>query len=146
MKTRILAASLLASLALVAGSAAQARNGTMTCKMQYTLTGWSVIYKHASGTGVVRCSNGQRMTVKLSAKGGGLTVGKYKVRNGFGEFSGVRSIRDVLGTYASAGADAAAGAAVTSQAMTKGDVSLALSGTGEGVNLGVALTGFTISR
>lgn len=145
MKIRFLATSLLASLLLVGGGA-QARTGTMTCKMSYTLTGWSIIYKHASGSGTVRCSNGQRMAVKLSAKGGGLTLGKYKVRNGFGEFSGVRNIRDVLGTYASAGADAAAGAAVTSQAMTKGDVSLALSGTGEGVNLGVAITGFTISR
>ncbi len=145
MKNRILATALLASM-LLAASGAQARDGSMTCKMQYTLTGWSVIYKHAEGNGTVRCSNGQSMAVKLSAKGGGLTVGKYKVHNGFGEFAGVRSIDDVLGTYASAGADAAAGPGVTSQAMTKGDVSLALSGTGEGVNLGVAITGFTISR
>jgi len=145
MKNRVLATALLASM-LLAASGAQARDGSMTCKMQYTLTGWSVIYKHAEGNGTVRCSNGQSMAVKLSAKGGGLTVGKYKVHNGFGEFAGVRSIDDVLGTYASAGADAAAGPGVTSQAMTKGDVSLALSGTGEGVNLGVAITGFTISR
>jgi hypothetical protein len=145
MKPRVLATALFASM-LLAASGAQARDGSMTCKMQYTLTGWSVIYKHAEGKGTVRCSNGQSMAVKLSAKGGGLTLGKYKVHNGFGEFSGVRNIRDVLGTYASAGADAAAGPGVTSQAMTKGDVSLALSGTGEGVNLGVAITGFTISR
>jgi len=145
MKNRVLATALLAAM-LLAASGAQARDGSMTCKMQYTLTGWSVIYKHAEGNGTVRCSNGQSMAVKLSAKGGGLTVGKYKVHNGFGEFAGVRSIDDVLGTYASAGADAAAGPGVTSQAMTKGDVSLALSGTGEGVNLGVAITGFTISR
>lgn len=145
MKTRVLATALFASM-LLAASGAQARDGSMTCKMQYTLTGWSVIYKHAEGKGTVRCSNGQSMAVKLSAKGGGLTLGKYKVHNGFGEFSGVRNISDVLGTYASAGADAAAGPGVTSQAMTKGDVSLALSGTGEGVNLGVAITGFTISR
>ena len=145
MTPRLLASSLLASLLLV-GGAAQAQTGTMTCKLRYTLTGWSVIYKHAEGSGTVRCSNGRSMAVKLSAVGGGLTVGKYKVHDGFGEFAGVRSIDDVLGTYASAGADAAAGPGVTSQAMTKGDVSLALSGTGEGVNLGVALTGFTISR
>jgi hypothetical protein len=145
MKNHVLATALFASM-LLAASGAQARDGSMTCKMQYTLTGWSVIYKHAEGKGTVRCSNGQSMAVKLSAKGGGLTLGKYKVHNGFGEFSGVRNIRDVLGTYASAGADAAAGPGVTSQAMTKGDVSLALSGTGEGVNLGVAITGFTISR
>jgi hypothetical protein len=120
--------------------------GDVTCKMNYTLTGWSVLYKHAEGRGTVHCSNGQQMSVKLSAKGGGLTVGKYKITNGFGEFAGVENIDDVLGTYVAASADAAAVKAGTAQAMTKGDVSLALSGTGKGVNLGVALTGFTISR
>lgn len=117
---------------------------TITCKMNYSITGWSIFYKHASGSGVVRCSNGQTLSVRLSARGGGLTVGKYTIKNGFGEFAGVRTIRDVLGTYASASADAAAGKAATAQAMTKGDVSLALSGKGEGWNLGVAFTGFTI--
>jgi hypothetical protein len=146
MKAPLLLVPLLAGLLLAAGGGAQARTGTMTCKMSYTLTGWSIIYKHVTGGGTVHCNNGQSMSVRLSAKGGGLTVGKYKVHNGFGQFSGVRNIRDVLGTYASAGADAAAGPGVTSQAMSKGDVSLALSGTGEGVNLGVAITGFTISR
>lgn len=117
---------------------------TITCKMNYSITGWSIFYKQASGSGVVRCSNGRTLPVKLSARGGGLTVGKYTIKNGFGEFAGVRNIRDVLGTYASASADAAAGKAATAQAMTKGDVSLALSGKGEGWNLGVAFTGFTI--
>ena len=140
------AIALLAVAMLLVGGVADARTGTMTCKMTYSLTGWSIFYKHVSGSGTVTCSNGQRMSVKLSAKGGGLTAGKYKVTNGFGEFSGVRNIGDVLGTYVSAGADAAAGKAGTAQAMTKGDVSLALSGTGEGWNLGVAFTGFTISR
>lgn len=137
----ILAIALAAGLGMTALPAAA---GTMTCKMSYTMTGWSIFYKHASGTGTVSCSNGQRMAVRLSARGGGPTVGKYTIRNGFGEFAGVSSIRDVLGTYASVGADAAAGKAATAQAMTKGDVSLALSGKGEGWNLGIAFTGFTI--
>lgn len=136
----------LCAIALcVAATTATAHPGT-TCKMSYTLTGWSVFYKHAEGKGTIRCSNGQTMSVKLSAKGGGLTVGKYNVTNGFGEFAGVNDISDVLGTYVAASADAAAVKAGTAQAMTKGDVSLALSGTGKGVNLGVALSGFTISR
>ncbi|GAA4853268.1 hypothetical protein [Luteimonas vadosa] len=133
----------LAALTLPAAPPAQAA-GSITCKMRYSLTGWSVFYKRASGTGTVSCSNGQRMAVRLTARGGGPTVGKYTIPNGFGEFAGVTTIRDVLGTYASAGADAAAGKAATAQAMTKGDVSLALSGKGEGWNLGVAFTGFTI--
>lgn len=139
---RILAILLLASGAMLAQPASAA--DTITCKLSYSLTGWSIFYKHSSGSGVVRCNNGQSLRVKLSARGGGLTVGKYTIKDGFGEFAGVRNIRDVLGTYASAGADAAAGKAATAQAMTKGDVSLALSGKGEGWNLGVAFTGFTI--
>lgn len=136
----------LAILLLAGGSllSAPVAASTITCKMTYTLTGWSFFYKHASGNGVVRCSNGQTLPVRLSAKGGGPTIGKHKVNNGFGEFAGVRNIRDVLGTYVAASADAAAGRAATAQAMTKGDVSLALSGKGEGWNLGVAFTGFTI--
>ncbi len=139
---RILATLLLAGAGMLAMPASA--SDTMTCKLSYSLTGWSFFYKHSSGSGVVRCSNGQTLPVKLSARGGGLTVGKYTINNGFGEFAGVRNIRDVLGTYASASADAAAGKAATAQAMTKGDVSLALSGKGEGWNLGVAFTGFTI--
>jgi hypothetical protein len=142
---RRISIALFAAVLLLAGTA-QARTGTTTCKMTYSITGWSAFYKHASGSGNISCTNGQRMSVKLSAKGGGLTLGKYRITNGFGEFAGVRDIKDVLGTYASAGADAAAGKAATAQAMTKGDVSLALSGKGEGWNLGIAFTGFTISR
>ena len=147
MKHRTLSA-LAAGLALaVFGSVqAHAESANLDCKLKFSLTGWSLIFKHAEGHGTVMCENGESMNVKISAKGGGLTVGKSHIDNGTGRFTDVHNINDVLGTYASAGADAAAGPGVTSQAMTKGDVSLALSGTGEGVNLGVALTGFTISR
>jgi hypothetical protein len=140
------AIALFAAAMILAGSGADAREGTMTCKMTYTMSGWSVFYKSATGSGTVTCSNGKKMNVKISAKGGGLTLGKYKITDGFGEFAGVRDIKDVLGTYAAASADAAAKTAATAQAMTKGDVSLALSGKGEGWNLGVAFSGFTISE
>jgi hypothetical protein len=137
-----MALALLAASAIVAPPAQAA--GNLTCKMNYSLSGWSFFYKRATGTGTVTCSNGQRLPVRLTAHGGGPTVGRYSIPNGFGEFAGVSNIRDVIGTYASAGADAAAGKAATAQAMTKGDVSLALTGTGEGWNLGVAFTGFNI--
>ena len=135
-------------LALCLGLAAlPASAGTLTCKMDYTLSGWSVFYKTANGTGVIRCNNGQTMSVKIKAKGGGLTLGKYKVDNGFGQFGNVNDISEVLGSYVTAEANAGvADGSVTAQAMTKGDVSLALSGTGEGWNLGVALSKFTIKR
>lgn len=134
--------SLALCLALAAAPSAMA--GNLTCKMTYSLSGWSVFYKTASGTGNIRCDNGQTLSVKIETKGGGLTFGKYRIRNGFGQFSNVNDIRDVLGSYATAEAHAAADKSASAQAMTKGDVSLALSGKGEGWSLGVAFSKFTI--
>ena len=134
--------SLALCLALVAAPAAMA--GDLTCKMTYSLSGWSAFYKTASGIGVVTCNNGQRMSVKIETKGGGLTFGKYKIRNGFGQFANVNDIRDVLGRYATAEAHAAADKSASAQAMTNGKVSLALSGKGKGWSLGVAFSRFAI--
>lgn len=132
----------LACSGLVLGAPAHA--GDVSCKMTFQLTGWSVFYKTAKGTGTVHCSNGQTLQVKLRAKGGGLTFGKTKVSNGIGKFSGVSSVRDVLGSYANAEAHAGASKSADAQVLTKGNVSLALSGKGEGWNLGVAFGAFII--
>ncbi|WP_235577827.1 MULTISPECIES: hypothetical protein [unclassified Rhodanobacter] len=121
-----------------------ARAGDVSCKMTFQLSGWSVFYKTAKGTGTVRCSNGQSLNVKLRAKGGGLTFGKTKISNGIGKFSGVTGVRDVLGSYADAEAHAGASKSAAAQVLTKGSVSLALSGKGEGWNLGVAFGAFII--
>ena len=129
-------------LALIAAPSAMA--GNITCKMTYSLTGWSVFYKTASGSGSVSCSTGQTMSVKIDTKGGGLTFGKYKIRNGFGQFANVDDIRDVLGSYATAEAHASADKSASAQAMTNGKVSLALSGKGQGWSLGVAFSRFAI--
>ena len=132
------------ALCLALAAAPSAMAGNLTCKMTYSLTGWSVFYKTASGTGSVSCSNGQRMSVKIETKGGGLTFGKYKISNGFGQFANVDDIRDVLGSYATAEAHAAADKSASAQAMTNGKVSLALSGKGKGWSLGVAFSRFAI--
>lgn len=132
------------ALCLALAAAPSAMAGNLTCKMTYSLTGWSVFYKTASGTGHVSCSNGQRMSVKIETKGGGLTFGKYKISNGFGQFANVDDIRDVLGSYATAEAHAAAEKSASAQAMTNGKVSLALSGKGKGWSLGVAFSRFAI--
>ena len=132
------------ALCLALAAAPSAMAGNLTCKMTYSLTGWSVFYKTASGTGSVSCSNGQRMSVKIETKGGGLTFGKYKISNGFGQFANVDDIRDVLGSYATAEAHAAAEKSASAQAMTNGKVSLALSGKGKGWSLGVAFSRFAI--
>ncbi len=127
---------------LLAATPAIARD--VSCRLDFDMAGWSAFYKTASGTGRVSCDNGQSIAVSISAKGGGLTVGKSEIRGGRGEFSGVRSINEVLGTYVSAEAHAGVVKSSKAQVMTKGEVSLALAGTGEGVDLGVAFGGFTI--
>ncbi len=125
---------------------AQAAEATVKCDMTFNLSGWSLIYKHAEGSGVVTCSNGQRAKVKIAVVGGGLTAGKYHIDNGKGEISNVHSIADVFGDYAQAGAEAGVVKSSQAQVLTKGTVSLALAGTGEGFNLGVSAGKFTISR
>ncbi len=132
------------ALCLALAAAPSAMAGDITCKMTYSLSGWSAFYKTASGTGSVTCSNGQRMSVKIETKGGGLSFGKYRIRNGFGQFANVDDIRDVLGAYATAEAHASAENSASAQAMTNGKVSLALSGKGKGWSLGVAFSRFAI--
>jgi hypothetical protein len=140
----LVASALGAGLLLSAAPAFAADNGALTCQMTFTLSGWSAAYATASGTGTVTCSNGQSLRVTLDAKGGGLTVGKYKIDNGHGDFTGVNNIRDVLGGYAMAQAHAGAVNSSHVAALTKGSVSLALSGTGNGWDIGVGFSGFTI--
>lgn len=134
----------LALVAVFAAPVAQA-GGSIDCRMTFDMAGWSIFYKTASGTGTVTCDNGQSRTVSLSAKGGGITVGKSRIVGGIGEFSGVRSIDEVFGSYAAAEAHAGAAKSSKAQAMTKGDVSLALAGKGQGWDLGIAFGRFTIA-
>jgi hypothetical protein len=136
-------ALLVGGLALLPGPA---HAGEISCKMTFSLSGWSVFYKTAKGSGTVRCSNGQSMHVKLRTKGGGLTFGKTRIDNGIGKFTGVYDIHEVLGHYANAEAHAGAAKSAGAQALTKGNVSLALSGKGEGWNLGVAFGAFIIEQ
>ncbi|WP_294988245.1 hypothetical protein [uncultured Stenotrophomonas sp.] len=138
-------ALLLALSAAALAPVAQAA-GNLDCELRYNLSGWSLIYKTASGTGTVTCSNGASLPVRIRMKGGGLTVGKSKITNGRGSFTGAISVDELLGTYASVGAHAGAVKSGNAQVMTKGDISLALSGTGRGWDLGVDGAAFTLSR
>lgn len=134
---------LAAAVGLWSG-AASARE--ITCEMDFNLSGWSAFYKTASGTGMVSCSNGAKMKVDIHTKGGGITFGKSEIRNGHGKFSHLYDIEDILGSYATAGAHAGAVNSAEAQAMTKGPISLAISGRGQGWDLGFAFGRFTISR
>jgi hypothetical protein len=133
---------------LLAASHVQAADpaATVKCEMKFTMKGWSAFYKRSSGTGTVTCDNGQSASVKLEARGGGLTAGKSSIENGHGEFSAVKNIDEIFGAYAEAQAHAGAVKSSGARAMTKGEVSLALNGTGRGWDLGVAFGKFTIKR
>jgi len=146
--TRIYTAGPVLALAVAAvvPCSARAAAADLDCKLRFSLTGWSAIYKHAEGSGVVICANGKSMNVRISAKGGGLTVGKSHIDNGTGKFTDVHRIEDVLGTYVQGDASIGAVKSGTAQVLTKGTVSLALAGAGEGIDIGISVGGFTIER
>jgi hypothetical protein len=149
-KHSITAAALLMTLAGALGSAvsspAQATEANLKCHLRYSLAGWSILYKRAEGHGTVTCDNGERASVRIRVVGGGLTAGKYRIDDGKGEISHVRSIAEVFGDYAEAGAEAGVVRSAGAQVLSKGTTSLALAGTGSGVNLGISVGKFTISR
>jgi hypothetical protein len=120
--------------------------GKTDCEMHFSLTGWAAIYKHAEGEGTITCNNGKSFRVNIVAVGGGLTAGKYKVENATGKFSDVYDTSELFGSYAQGEANAGVVKSGIAQVLTKGNVSLALAGTGEGVNLGVSFGKFTIQR
>jgi hypothetical protein len=135
----------IATIAIYPG-AARAEKADIDCKLQFSLSTWSAIYKHSEGSGVVTCDNGRSMRVRIAAKGVGLTVGKSHVDGGTGRFSDVHQLSDVFGSYAQAEAHAGIVKSGTAQVLTKGPVSLALAGSGEGVDLGIDVGEFTLTR
>ena len=141
---RLVLPTIMIAAVLTAGSA-QAADGDLHCTLTFQTKTWSIIYKSATGFGTIHCSNGQSLRVTLSAKGGGLTAGKSE-ESGHGDFSPVGHIDDLLGGYAAAQAHAGAINSVQAQVMTKGEVSLALTGKGHGWSLGVDLSELKIER
>ncbi len=141
-----LATTVLASGLLASAPQARAAEADLGCTLKFNLSGWSAIYKHAEGHGTVTCKDGRSIKVDISAKGGGLTVGKSHIDNGTGKFTDVHTINDVLGTYAQGEANAGLVKSGTAQILTKGTVSLALAGAGEGIDLGISVGAFTLSK
>jgi hypothetical protein len=146
MTTKLRLALIFAVLALTLLVAGPVQAQTTTCRLSFSLTEWAVGVKVAHGSGTITCENGQTAQVKLEATGIGLVAGKNVVRDGHGKFTGVSDIREVFGTYASADAQAGVGKSGDAGALTKGPVSLALAAKGTGVELGLSVSAFTISR
>ncbi len=146
----VLAVSLAIAAVIVSGSRTAAANDynlAMTrCKMVLNMKGWSFLYKTMSGEGQVTCENGQSASVSIDSHAGGLTAGKTQITGGQGLFSDVTGVDEVLGTYVSAEVHAGATKSAQASAMTKGEVSLSISGTGRGIDLGFTMGAFTISR
>ena len=126
--------------------AADKTNRMATCRMVYDLKGWSVFYKTAEGSGWVTCSNGQRANVKIRVTGGGLSFGKMEISNGKGTFSEVRDISEIFGAYVAAEAHAGAVKSAQASVYTKGEISLAMTGSGRGVNIGIDFGKLEISK
>ena len=139
MKKLLFTALLMTLLALPAAADTK-------CEMEFELSGWSIFYKTASGEGTIECDNGQTAKVTLSSKGGGITFGRSKIKDGFATFTSVDKLEDLLGTYVQAEAHAGAGESAKASAMTKGEVSLSFAGKGQGVDLGISFGKFTIER
>ncbi|MCP3957081.1 MAG: hypothetical protein GY719_04450 [bacterium] len=137
----------IAALALSMSAAPAALGDELyNCEMEFDLRSWSAFVKKARGSGTVTCENGQSARVEIRVRGGGLTFGKSEIVNGKAKISGVKDISEVFGSYASASAHAGVGPSAEATAMTKGEVSLALAGTGRGIDLGVAFSKFKILR
>lgn len=146
MKT-VFVASVLAVAAIAAGPAFAASASTdMRCHLVFNLKGWSAFYKTAEGSGTVSCANGASARVRLRVKGGGLTVGTTTIDHGQGTFSRVYSINEIFGDYVAAEAHAGAGNSAQAAVYTRGEVSLALSGKGRGVNVGIDFGKLSITR
>lgn len=133
----LLAVAMIAAVPMQAGT---------RCEMTFTMSGWSAFYKTSSGTGTITCDNGQKAKVKLSAKGGGITFGRSKIKDAIGKFTEVDSISDLFGSYGQGEAHAGAGKSAKASVVTKGDISLAIAGKGTGVDVGIAFGKFTIEK
>jgi len=139
------AASTLLAAGMIHAPLASAA-GKTDCEMKFSLTGWAAIYKHAEGHGTITCTNGRSFEVDIVAVGGGLTAGKYKIEGGTGKFSEVYDTNELFGSYAQGEANAGVVKSGSAQALTKGNVSLALAGSGEGVDIGISFGKFTIRK
>jgi hypothetical protein len=147
MKHTLVVTLALAAAAVLGTHASMAQNerADLGCSLSFSMHGWSAIYSHAEGKGTVTCNDGTTMPVLITARGGGLTAGRTQVDDGVGRFTHVHTIDEVLGRYAQGEAHAGLTRSATAQVLTKGTVTLALHGSGEGIDLGVDVGEVTLT-
>lgn len=141
--TSIISLTILGAVLALSSNLVAAESLT-SCTMTYKLSGWSFVYKQYDGIGNISCSNGQRAQVALSSKSIGFTIGKSEIE-GTGVFSEVRNINEIYGNFAAFEGHAGATKSVDAQVLTRGEISLALSGKGRGIDIGVTLGALSIS-
>src|SRR5688572_12729864 len=77
---------------------------------------------------------------------GGITAGNARIRNGVGIFTEVWDINELIGDYRGASGQSGATRPARPNVITRGHVSLTLTRTRAGWNLGVTGGNFTIQR
>ena len=133
------------SLCALAFAWSSAQAAQTSCTLTYDMSGGGVFYKRSTGEGVISCDNGQTLKVGIEAKGGGITFGHSEIKDGIGKFSPINDVNDLIGGYATAEANAGAGEAAKAQVVTKGSISLALTGKGTGRTIGVSFGSFRLT-
>ena len=136
--------TLLVALPALAGE--EKGESKIKCEMEFSMKGWAALYRTASGSGTITCSNGETLDVELESRGFGLAAGEAEVSDARGVFSPVAKTEELLGTYIGRSAVAAAGEADAAGAFTKGEVSLAVYGEGKGKGLAEGGAKLTIKR
>lgn len=136
----------IAVLAIAALSVPLQAQALTRCTLRYSMSGGGAFYKRSTGEGTITCDNGQKLAVSIRSKGGGLTFGSSTITDGIGRFSPVHDIHELVGGYGTAEANAGTrDNASKAQVVTKGSISLALSGKGSGRTLGVSFGSFIIT-
>lgn len=141
--TRFFSLSLVAAVLGLTSVKASAEPMT-SCTMTYKLSGWSLVYKQYDGIGNISCSNGQRAQVALASKSIGFTIGKSEIE-GTAAFSEVKNLNEIYGSFVALEGHAGATKSVDGQVLTRGEISLYLSGKGRGIDIGVTLGALKIS-
>lgn len=141
------ASMLIAAVACIMASPIfRAAEGHLDCTLRFTARQWSPLRGAVTGTGMLMCTDGSAVPVIVDASGPGITAERWNITDGWGVFDHVTRMEDALGRYTAIEGDIGVSAAGTVQTLTKGKLSLGLSGKGKGFVAGIAIRNFSISR